>query len=170
MTLVRRYRLLLCLVFLTVCQPAFAQAQSQSGQGYFKYQKVMIPMRDGVKLETIILTPRDQQGALPIYFSRTPYGVPKEDAFAGFHPDANSVYADGYIRVVQNIRGRFESEGEFEMTRPPRSLNNPKTTDEVTDAWDSIDWLVKNVPNNNGRVGSRASVARRYVRQRRLPS
>jgi putative CocE/NonD family hydrolase len=71
----------------------------------------------------------------------------------GFHPDANSVYADGYIRVVQNIRGRFESEGEFEMNRPPRSLSNPKATDEVTDAWDSIDWLVKNVPNNNGRVG-----------------
>jgi len=129
-----------------------AQSPSPS-QGYFKYQKIMIPMRDGVKLETVILTPRDQKDALPIYFSRTPYGVPKEDAFAGFHPDANSVYADGYIRVVQNIRGRFESEGEFEMIRPPRSLSNPKAVDEVTDAWDTIDWLVKNVPNNNGRVG-----------------
>jgi putative CocE/NonD family hydrolase len=137
-------------LLLQVC--AFAQSQPPS-QGYFKYEKVMIPMRDGVKLETVILTPRDQKEALPIYFSRTPYGVPKGDAFAGFHPDATSVYADGYIRVVQNIRGRFESEGEFEMVRPPRSLSNPKATDEVTDAWDTIDWLVKNVPNNNGRVG-----------------
>ncbi len=138
---------------LLLCLVARVFAQSPQSQGYFKYQKVMIPMRDGVKLETVILTPRDQQSALPIYFSRTPYGVPKEDAFAGFHPDADSVYADGYIRVVQNIRGRFESEGSFEMVRPPRSLRNPKATDEVTDAWDSIDWLVKNVPNNNGRVG-----------------
>jgi putative CocE/NonD family hydrolase len=141
------------IALLLFCLVARSLAQSPQSQGYFKYQKVMIPMRDGVKLETVILTPRDQQSALPIYFSRTPYGVPKEDAFAGFHPDADSVYADGYIRVVQNIRGRFESEGSFEMVRPPRSLSNPKATDEVTDAWDSIDWLVKNVPNNNGRVG-----------------
>jgi predicted acyl esterase len=89
---------------LLLCLVARVFAQSPQSQGYFKYQKVMIPMRDGVKLETVILTPRDQQSALPIYFSRTPYGVPKEDAFAGFHPDADSVYADGYIRVVQNIR------------------------------------------------------------------
>ena len=155
MTLVRRCGLLPCFVLLAVCQmsPAFAKTQAQPTQGYFKYQKVMIPMRDGVKLETVILTPRDQQGPLPIYFSRTPYGVPKEEGLAGFHPDPNSVYGDGYIRVLQNIRGRFESEGEFEMNRPPRSLSNPQATDEVTDAWDTIDWLVKNVPNNNGRVG-----------------
>jgi len=141
------------LFFCLAATLTLAQSQPPDKQGYFKYQKVMVPMRDGVKLETVILTPRDQQGALPIYFSRTPYGVPKEDAFAGFHPDQNSIYADGYIRVVQSIRGRFDSEGEFEMTRPPRSLSDPKSVDEVTDAWDAVDWLVKNVPHNNGRVG-----------------
>jgi uncharacterized protein len=132
-------------------------AQSQSGAApaatYFQYQKIMVPMRDGVKLETVILTPRNQQGNLPILLIRTPYGVPSEASAASYHSDPQSLERDGYVNVIQNIRGRFESEGQFEMNRPPRSLGDPKAIDEVTDAWDTVDWLVKNVPNNNGRVG-----------------
>ncbi len=78
------------------------------------------------ELETVILTPRNQQGALPILLERTPYGVPEEAAYAGYRPDAASMEADGYVSVYQNIRGRFESEGEFEMNRPPRSLMGSK--------------------------------------------
>jgi putative CocE/NonD family hydrolase len=139
--------------FCLASRLTFAQTPPVSNDGYFKYQKVMVPMRDGVKLETVILTPRNQQGALPILLTRTPYGVPKEAALAGYHPAPESLAANGYILVRQNIRGRFESEGEFEMVRPPRSLRDSKAIDEVTDAWDTVDWLVKNLPNNNGRVG-----------------
>src|SRR5262249_11094805 len=64
---------------------------------------------------------------------------------------------DPYIVVIQNVRGRFGSEGEFEMFRPPRSLRDPKAVDEVTDAWDSVDWLVRNIPDSNGRVGMTGS-------------
>ena len=130
-----------------------AQTPPAADAGYFKYRKVMVPVRDGVKLETVILTPRNQQGALPILLTRTPYGVPREEGYAGYRPDPKSIEADGYIRVLQNIRGRFASEGEFDMNRPPRSLSDPKGVDETTDAWDTVDWLVKNVPNNNGRAG-----------------
>ncbi len=141
--------LLLCLA----STPLFAQTPPAADAGYFKYQKIMVPVRDGVKLETVILTPRNQQGALPILLTRTPYGVPSEEGYAGYRPDPKSIEADGYVRVMQNIRGRFASEGEFEMNRPPRSLSDSKAVDEVTDAWDTVDWLIKNVPNNNGRVG-----------------
>src|ERR1022692_226174 len=140
---------ILCLASL----PVLAQTPPAGNDSYFKYQKVMVPMRDGVKLETVILTPRNQQVALPILLTRTPYGVPKEEGLAGYHPAPESLDSDGYIRVMQNIRGRFESEGEFEMVRPPRSLRDSKAIDEVTDAWDTVDWLGKNLPNNNGRVG-----------------
>src|SRR5271155_3703481 len=147
-------RALIALSFLCLAStPGFAQTTPPGSDSYFKYEKIMVPMRDGVKLETVILTPRDQQGALPILLTRTPYGVPTEESYTGYSPEPESLNADGYIRVEQNIRGRFESEGEFEMVRPPRSLSDPKAIDEVTDAWDTVDWLVKHVPNNNGRVG-----------------
>jgi putative CocE/NonD family hydrolase len=151
----------LCLVAQLPLAQTPPTSPATTNEDFYKYQKVMVPMRDGIKLETVIMTPRNQQGPLPILIERTPYGVPQSDAFVGYHPDPKSMEADGYISVFQNIRGRFESEGEFEMNRPPRSLMgsqpekkpDSKTIDEVTDAWDTIDWLVKNVPNNNGRVG-----------------
>jgi len=146
--------LMASLFFLCLAaRPLFGQTPPAGDDGYFKYQKVMVPMRDGVKLETVILTPRNQQGPLPILLTRTPYGVPTDNDYAGYHPEPETLDSDGYIRVEQNIRGRFGSEGEFEMVRPPRSLRDSKAVDEVTDAWDTVDWLVKNVPNNNGRVG-----------------
>jgi uncharacterized protein len=118
----------------------------------FARSEKMIQMRDGVRLHTVILTPKDHTQPLPIIIDRTPYGV------SGWNSDIlNQAYeeliADGYIFVFQDIRGKFDSEGQFVMVRPPRDKGDTKTADESTDTYDTIDWLVKNVPSNNGRVG-----------------
>jgi predicted acyl esterase len=117
----------------------------------FAYQHVMIPVRDGARLETVIMTPTHASGPLPILVRRTPYGVPANANGMGSAALKDFV-RDGYIFVVQNLRGRFQSEGTFELSSKA-DLKNPKATSETTDAYDSIDWLVKNVPNNNGKVG-----------------
>ena len=111
----------------------------------------MIPMRDGVRLQTVILTPVDQKGPLPILLSRTPYGV-RDKAPDKMPASIKELAQDGYIFVSQNLRGRFKSEGVFNLSSWV-DLNDPKATNETTDAYDTIDWLVKNVPNNNGKVG-----------------
>ena len=128
-----------------------AQAQQPPTKPIFKLQEVMIPVRDGVKLQTAILTPVEQHGPLPILFRRTPYGVP-ENPPAEMPASLKEFVQDGYIFVIQNLRGRFKSEGVFELTSQV-DLANPKATNETTDAYDSIEWLLKNVPNNNGKVG-----------------
>jgi putative CocE/NonD family hydrolase len=140
------------LVLLSVvCVSAQQAAVPASSQPLFDFKEVMIPVRDGVHLQTVILTPTDKPGPLPILFRRTPYGVPEKS------PDQMPVAMkeleqDGYIIVVQNLRGRFKSEGKFDLTSQV-NLSDPKSTNEATDAYDSIDWLVKNVPNNTGKVG-----------------
>jgi putative CocE/NonD family hydrolase len=111
----------------------------------------MIPVRDGVHLQTVILTPVDQHGPLPILFRRTPYGVP-ENPPEQMPASLKEFAQDGYIFVIQNLRGRFKSEGVFDLSSQV-DLTNPKATNETTDAYDSIEWLVKNVPNNSGKVG-----------------
>lgn len=118
----------------------------------FKRSEAMIPMRDGVKLFTVILTPENQTENLPIYMERTPYGVAgwNSPRLNGTKPE---LVKDGYIFVFQDIRGREDSEGVFEMLRPPRDKRDPKSVDESTDTYDTIDYLVKNLPKNNGRVG-----------------
>ena len=108
-------------------------------------------MRDGMHLQTAILTPADQHGPLPILFRRTPYGVP-DKAPEELPTSLKELVQDGYIFVIQNLRGRFKSEGVFKLSSQV-DLNDPKDTNETTDAFDSIDWLVKNVANNNGKVG-----------------
>jgi putative CocE/NonD family hydrolase len=117
----------------------------------FDVQEVMIPMRDGIKLHTLIFVPKQHTEPLPIIMSRTPYGI------AGSARRLGSSYkelaADGYIFVSQDIRGRYGSEGNFVMLRPVRDRKDPRSIDEATDAFDTIDWLLKNVPNINGRVG-----------------
>jgi uncharacterized protein len=125
--------------------PGAAQAPA------FTYQRVMVPVRDGVKLETAIMTPANARGPLPILLRRTPYGVP-QDANGMGAPALKDLVKDGYVFVVQNLRGRFGSEGTFELSSKA-DLENPKATSETTDAYDTIDWLVKNVANNNGKVG-----------------
>jgi hypothetical protein len=117
----------------------------------FTYRKVMVPVRDGIKLETVVVAPAQASQPLPILFRRTPYGVPSS-ADAAIGPSLSALVKDGYIFVVQNLRGRFGSEGTFELSSQA-NLEDPKATSETTDAYDSIDWLVKNVPNNSGKVG-----------------
>ena len=118
----------------------------------FTRTEAMIPMRDGVKLFTVILAPENQGTNLPILMSRTPYGVSgwSSNGINGSRPE---LVKDGYIFVFQDIRGRTDSEGVFEMLRPPRDKRDPKSVDESTDTYDTIDYLIKNVPKNNGRVG-----------------
>jgi uncharacterized protein len=129
-----------------------------TGYDYVK-REVMIPMRDGVKLHTVIVVPRGARNA-PMLLTRTPY-----NASARAQRNASSSIvatlalfdelfaADGYIRIYQDVRGKYGSEGEYVMTRPLRGPLNDSTVDHSTDAYDTIDWLVKNVPESNGRVG-----------------
>ncbi len=140
---------LLCM--LAVLFAPLACSQQAGPTPAFTLQEVMIPMRDGVHLQTVIMTPVRQGETLPILFTRTPYGVPEKA------PDPLPFYLqnlarDGYIFVFQNLRGRFKSEGVFQLSSAV-DLNDPKATNETTDAYDSIDWLVKNVQNNSGKVG-----------------
>jgi uncharacterized protein len=109
-------------------------------------------MRDGIRLFTVIYTPKEARERLPVIFVRTPYSVSGMGARyipRFFKPLAE----DGYIFVFQDIRGRFKSEGQFVMQRPLRAVGDGEAIDEGTDAYDTIEWLVKNVPHNNGRVG-----------------
>jgi hypothetical protein len=132
--------------------PQAPEVEPQYQPEFFSFQEVMVPMRDGVRLQTVVITPKQVTGPLPIILFRTPYGVPENEKAIGSVYD-QPLLADGYIFVFQNIRGRFKSEGTFVMQRPPRDKSNPKSIDEGTDAYDTIDWLIKNVPSNNGRVG-----------------
>ncbi len=122
---------------------------------------VMIPMRDGVKLSTVILIPKATQRA-PILLTRTPYGAASRLSRASAHLsellDSSDigdelVLQEGYIRVLQDIRGKHGSEGDYVMNRPLRGPLNPTEVDHATDTYDTIDWLVKNIPESNGRVG-----------------
>ncbi|MFL6306822.1 MAG: CocE/NonD family hydrolase, partial [Candidatus Sulfotelmatobacter sp.] len=142
--------LLLPFVLLAIAIAQESPSQTPS-KPPFKLQEVMIPVRDGVHLQTAILIPVDQQGPLPILFRRTPYGVP-EKPLEQMPSSLKELAQDGYIFVIQNLRGRFKSEGKFDLTSWV-DLNDPKATNETTDAYDSIEWLLKNVPNNNGKVG-----------------
>jgi uncharacterized protein len=133
---------------------AAPQRQRPDLSALFDKSEVMIPTRDGVKLHTEFYTPKNAAAPLAILFSRTPYGISSPDKGI-----SNMIYRyadlvpEGYIFAFQDIRGRYGSEGKFVMLRPLHDPNDPKGVDESTDTYDTIDWLVKNVPNNNGRVG-----------------
>ncbi len=118
---------------------------------------VMIPMRDGVKLHTVIVVPRGATNA-PILFTRTPYDAGKRTTSVSAHHDMivgwpDVVVEGGFIRVEQDVRGKHGSEGDYVMNRPLRGPLNPTSVDHSTDTYDTIDWLVKNIPESNGRVG-----------------
>lgn len=119
---------------------------------HYERKEAMIPMRDGIKLHVVILTPIDIPGPLPILMQRTPYGVDGTSE-AGFFGGRPELARDGYIYVGADIRGRYKSEGQFVMCRPLADHRDPKAIDESTDTYDTIEWLLKQVPNNNGRVG-----------------
>ena len=129
-----------------------------ANQDYVK-REVMIPMRDGVKLYAVIVIPKGAKDA-PILLTRTPYNATKRAErnnsphMLSVLPQGDEVFVEGgYIRVFQDVRGKYKSEGDYLMTRPVRGPLNPTATDHVTDAYDTIDWLVKNTPESNGRVG-----------------
>src|SRR5205085_755583 len=123
---------------------------------------VMIPVRDGVKLHTVILVPKGAKGA-PILLTRTPYDATALTSHAysshlgpilqGYDNATDVIVGGGYIRVVEDVRGKYGSEGDYVMNRPLRGPLNPTAVDHATDTYDTIDWLVRNVPETNGRVG-----------------
>ncbi len=130
-----------------------ARPQTGAEANRFDLQEVMIPMRDGVRLHTKILVPKEERPRepLPFIMERTPYGIATtENALDDY---LKALSEDGYIFVFQDIRGRFASEGTFVMLRPARAPGDTKSLDEGTDTYDTIEWLLKNVPGNNGRVG-----------------
>ena len=118
----------------------------------YERQEFMIPMRDGIKLHAVILRPKDYTAPLPFLMERTPYGVDGNtpESINSREPE---LAASRYIFVFEDIRGRFKSEGNFVMSRPMTDHRDPKLVDESTDTYDTVDWLLKNIPNNNGRVG-----------------
>ncbi len=122
--------------------------------GIFEKLNVMIPMRDGVRLHTEIYMPKNSPQPLPFIFERTPYGVTDdENGITTKFAIYREMVPAGYIFVFQDIRGRYKSDGQFLMLRRPRDPRDPHAIDEGTDTYDTIDWLLKNVPHNNGRVG-----------------
>jgi uncharacterized protein len=134
---------------------------SRYGFDYVR-REVMIPMRDGTKLHTVILVPNGTANA-PILLTRTPYGASgltthAQSAhlgpnLAGYDNAPDLVVDAGYIRVVQDVRGKYGSEGDYVMNRPMRGPLNPTAVDHATDTYDTIDWLVKHIPESNGKVG-----------------
>jgi putative CocE/NonD family hydrolase len=144
--------------------PSEAPTNFQPVTDGFDYIKrdVMIPMRDGVKLHTVIVVPKGTKGA-PILLTRTPYSATAQVSHAasahlgpilsGYDNAAEVIVEGGYIRVVQDVRGKYGSEGDYVMTRPLHGPLNPTPVDHSTDTYDTIDWLVKNIPESNGKVG-----------------
>ncbi|HEY3271527.1 MAG TPA: CocE/NonD family hydrolase [Geothrix sp.] len=139
-----------------------AEFNVASGSWDYTRREVMIPMRDGVKLRTIILTPKAAKAA-PILLTRTPYNAAEQTSHAasphlgpvllGYDNVADLIVEGGYIRVIQDIRGKYGSEGDYVMNRPLRGPLNATSVDHSTDTWDTIDWLVKHLSESNGRVG-----------------
>ena len=118
----------------------------------YQRSETMIPMRDGVKLHLVILKPTDIAGPLPFLMQRTPYGCDGTNR-ASFFAQRPELARDGYIYVCADIRGRYESKGTFVMSRPLADHHDSMAVDESTDAYDTVDWLIKNISGNNGRVG-----------------
>jgi uncharacterized protein len=158
---------------LLLCTVSFAQVKTLPSETPSKFEvtnngfnytrrEVMIPMRDGVKLHTVVLVPKGARSA-PILLTRTPYdanGLTKNlnssdlgSALYGYDNATDVIVEGGYIRVVQDIRGKYGSEGDYVMNRPLHGPQNPTNVDHATDTYDTIDWLVKNIPETNGRVG-----------------
>ena len=149
----RKFSSFLLLIFVFL-QSLLAQSDSS-----LRYRKTsaMVPMRDGVKLYTVILTPVTARQPPPFLIQRTPYGasIPFRDDSVLILPKGSfySMPEEGYIFVIQDIRGKYKSEGRMEIHQPLIHMTKAGAVDESTDTWDTIDWLLKNVPENNGRAG-----------------
>lgn len=147
--------LLLVLLIIMISGKLYCQADTLSS---YTKKSYMVPMRDGVKLFTVVLAPTQKMPPGPLLIQRTPYGadfpLPDNSTIPLNQMGSFSDMArEGYIFVFQDMRGKFKSEGTFEMTRPLYHLFDKTKTDESTDAYDAIEWLIKNIPNNNGNAG-----------------
>jgi hypothetical protein len=171
----------LCVFAALLLQPLYCQTSQQAKPKYpelpsespavfqpktdtwdYSRRDVMIPMRDGVRLHTVILVPKNAKHA-PILLTRTPYDADALTSYAasshlgpilnGYDNAVDVIVEGGYIRVVQDVRGKYGSEGDYVMNRPLHGPLNPTPVDHSTDTYDTIDWLVKNIPETNGRVG-----------------
>jgi putative CocE/NonD family hydrolase len=142
--------LVLVATSILVAQPRF------DVRAHYTKQEVMIPMRDGVRLFTSIYIPKDTTERYPIMLNRTPYSVAPygPDAYRALVGPSEHFAREKFIFVYQDVRGKFMSEGTFEFMRPHKPVKRSnQDTDESSDTYDTIDWLVKNIPNNNGKVG-----------------
>jgi len=148
----------------TTTLPSESPAQVKPVTDTFDYSRrdVMIPMRDGIKLHTVILVPKGAKNA-PILLTRTPYNASDLTSHAnsshlgpileGYDNATDVIIEGGYIRVIQDVRGKYGSEGDYVMNRPLHGPLNPTSVDHATDTYDTIDWLVKNLGESNGKVG-----------------
>jgi putative CocE/NonD family hydrolase len=143
----------LTIVLALTTSPLLAQPADTAVARHFDRREVMIPMRDGVRLFTVVLTPKRTTGQAPIIMSRTPYGTGGWGGTVDLLAAFKELIDDGYFFVFQDIRGQHQSEGQFVMNRPPRDRRAPKSIDEATDTWDTIEWLLANLPNSNRKVG-----------------
>ncbi len=145
--------MLLIICFISIW-PLRGQAENFVEANYDK-EEYQIAMRDGVKLFTIVYTPKDKSESYPILMQRTPYSIgPYGDRIRrSLSPNAK-LQEDKYIFVFQDVRGKFMSEGEFMDMRPVLgNYEGPEDIDETTDTWDTVEWLINNIENNNGKVG-----------------
>ena len=133
---------------------------SQTTITAYKKTSVMIPMRDGIKLYTVIFSPVAEKEAVPVLIQRTPYSannwsLPDDTTIeiSSFGTNLDVMLKEGYYFVKQDIRGKYKSEGTMEIHQPLIHATNKNAVDESTDTWDTIDWLIKNLPNNNGKAG-----------------
>jgi len=127
-----------------------SRTSSQAADDYEKHD-YMIPMRDGIHLHTLVFSPKVPKEALPFLIERSPYGW--DSAAAQINAGMSELARDGYFLVFQDIRGRYQSEGQFVLQRPVRNSKDAGSIDEGTDTYDTIDWLIKNISGNNGRAG-----------------
>jgi len=167
-----------CATMLAISFPGHAAAQQNDNATFpsetpahfqpvtkdfdFDRRDVMIPMRDGVKLHTVVLIPKGAKNA-PILLTRTPYNADDQvshrassqlgPSLWGYDNATEVIVEDGYIRAIQDVRGKHNSEGDYVMTRPLHGPLNPSPVDHSTDTYDTIDWLLKNIPETNGKVG-----------------
>ena len=151
----RKFILPLLLLFVLQATAQNSQDSAWIRDNYIKIER-MIPMRDGVKLFTAIYMPKDATEKHPILLRRTPYSCAPygEASWEAFWNNHHRYYLrEGYIMVKQDVRGRWMSEGEFVDVRPFNPNKTGQQTDEASDTYDAIDWLIKNLPNNNGSVG-----------------
>ena len=142
-----------CCLFLSLAlTPSVIVAQQTEIQQTYTKRSVQIAMRDGKKLFTTIYEPRDRSRTYPIMINRTPYNTqPYDNRMARKIAPSIFMQREGYIFVHQDVRGRWMSEGDFDNMRP--NVDNPKLIDESSDTYDTIDWLLTNVANNNGKCG-----------------